>query len=542
MTQSRHFIALTEFGDAASLACDASAAFGKAADYARQHPGTTLVVPPGRYRLRHPDAVTLENAVMQGAMGPDPEKKIFTPHYPYVKGVDLSNTRDLTIEAAGATIATEGWMEPVSVIDARGLSLKGVTMTCERTPYTQGRVTESDGSEFVFEYEPVRALSSGTPVPRMLFWNKDRHELLGRQTYARSTETLAPGKLLIKGECPDEARGLNAIATHSFHFRPAILIQDACDISLKNVTIHAHPGMGVLTHRSQNILFDQLHVIPEGDSFVSTNTDATHVTSCAGDLVYRDCVFRGNGDDSLNVHNYYHTPIDTVAECCYRVSVRAPTHTHAQVLDYADVGDRLEVVERRTLAPVSTRSVVATSHAPERWSSDITLDAPLPHPLDEFFLSNITRLPRTRITGCSMSHHRARGCLIKSRDVLIENCRFHGLTSTAIHVGAEAYWHESTISSDVTLRGNTVTHCGYGGSQNNSDGIAVNVQAEDTSVPGLHQNLVIEGNDIEAVPGHVGIAVHSARNMTLRDNTIRGTDTPIKTSGIIDSAQRDRPC
>ena len=69
-----------QFGAIPDDGRDDTKALRAAAEYCRRHPGTTLVIAPGTYRLRDAQAERLESDVMAGKMGNDPEKKIFTPY------------------------------------------------------------------------------------------------------------------------------------------------------------------------------------------------------------------------------------------------------------------------------------------------------------------------------------------------------------------------------------------------------------------------------------------------------------------------------
>ena len=90
---------------------------------------------------------------------------------------------------------------------------------------------------------------------------------------------------------------------------------------------------------------------------MSTNTDATHFTSCKGMLRIEDSEFEGHGDDATNVHAYYHSLIPTGERRC-RLRLDSPTWTHSQTLDYPDPGDRLELVSRDSLRTKRTYRVV----------------------------------------------------------------------------------------------------------------------------------------------------------------------------------------
>lgn len=105
---------VTDFGAVPDDGRDDTRALRRAAEYCRTHPGTTLVMPAGVYRLRDAEAERLEEEVLAGKMGANPEEVIFKPYYPYVKGLDFTGAEDVTVEARGAVLMCEGWMEPLS--------------------------------------------------------------------------------------------------------------------------------------------------------------------------------------------------------------------------------------------------------------------------------------------------------------------------------------------------------------------------------------------------------------------------------------------
>jgi hypothetical protein len=262
---------------------------------------------------------------------------------------------------------------------------------------------------------------------------------------------------------------------------------------------------------------------------MSTNTDATHFTSCSGTIRFLGCQFEGHGDDATNIHNYYYSVSPSGLEATYDLTVDAPTGTHAQVLDHPDPGDELEWVERDTLETLGTVQVLSVENYPEEWRSRVRLDRELPGDPASLLLINVSRLPAVRIEGCQVRSHRARAFLIKARDVLIQDNTIENTTGTAIHVGAEGYWHEGPASADVTIRNNRLIGCGRGeGTRHGASGIAIDVEAPRTDVPGLHRRITIEGNQIVGPGGERGIFVSGADGIVIRFNEIAGVRVPIE--------------
>ena len=174
--------------------------------------------------------------------------------------------------------------------------------------------------------------------------------------------------------------------------------------------------------------------------------------------------------------------------------------------------------------------VTQVENDPQNWRSRITLDRPLPVALEDHYLINVSRLPRVRIIHCQIRSHRARAILIKTRDVLIEGCTIQDTRGTAIHIGAEGSWQEGPASADVRIRYNRIIDCGFGeGTQNHSSGVAVNVKAARSNVPGIHKRILIEGNQIRVPDGtRHGIYVSGSEDVTIRYNQISGAEVPIE--------------
>jgi len=503
-------------------------AINKALEYCRSHNIQELYFPAGTYILSHPRAVELMHDVMNMRMGANPEKVIFTPYYPYVKGLDICGQDDLKLTGRGVTLLCRGWMEPVSIEKSSNIRLKGFTIDYERQPHSEGTVINVTDTFFDVRFKEEYPVHSNMVMPRIMFWDNVRDRLHKEPVYFPETNELAGEQTLrIRSSIPAEYLHSTALIHHSFHFRPAVLILESRDVVLDEITIHSQPGMGIVGHRSRNILMQGLRVVPRAGTRMSTNTDATHFTSCTGYVHFKECMFEGQGDDATNVHNYYYT-IRSREKDGYITSVNAPTGTHAQVLDYPDNGDMLELVEKATLQAVDTVIVtrVDTFHA--SMETHLAFDKALPDEIDAYLLINITRLPRLHMEGCTILSHLARGILIKTRNVLIENCSIIESTGTGIQIAAEGQWHEGPGSADVVIRNNRIIRCGRGdGTQKGACGIAVTVGAEHLPARGVHRNLVFENNMIEGEHAAYGIYVSGADSVSIFYNRISGCEIPV---------------
>jgi hypothetical protein len=200
---------------------------------------------------------------MAGKFGPNPESPLFKPYYPYVRGLDVRGITGLTIEAKGAVLLFEGWMEPVSIDQAQDITVRGLTIDYKRRAYSAGTVTAVGAGYFDASIESQYPINPHMPIPRVMFWDSRAHQMIGESGAAR-IQTLAPQtvRVFTGGPVLPHIKGSQVALVHSMHFRPAILIQRSDNIHLEDVTIHSQPGMGILGHRSSNITLTGVRVVP----------------------------------------------------------------------------------------------------------------------------------------------------------------------------------------------------------------------------------------------------------------------------------------
>ncbi|MBQ7824543.1 MAG: hypothetical protein IJ338_10320, partial [Bacteroidaceae bacterium] len=399
---------------------DDTKALRKAVEYCRDNPGTVLYIQPGVYRLVDKDAVKLEEDACAGKFGDNVETEVFTPYYPYSKGLDFSGSTDIHVLAEGVTLMCEGWMEPISICNSKNFKLNGITIDYLRKPFSHGEVISVTDNYFDVKFSDERTITDKIPLMRMTFWDPRYSRVAPVTLYFPKRELLGDNVVRFHHQIPDSLVGTTANVNHSFHFRPAILVLDSENTTLENVTVHSQPGMGIVGFNSKDIRLNALSVKPALGYSQSTNTDATHFSACEGLIRFEACYFQGQGDDATNVHGYYQS-INNVSGKNAQLQIKARTYTHAQVIDAPRVGDVLELVEKKTLKPIKNVIVQEVSVEPESIVCNVVLSEELPADYTEYYLMNITKLPKLEFENCLVNSHLARGILVKTRGVKINN-------------------------------------------------------------------------------------------------------------------------
>ncbi len=558
-------VTVTRFGARPDDGKDDTRALRKAAQYCRRHPGTTLEMPAGVYRITDPAARQLEQDVLAGAYGSDPEKKMFTPYFPYVKGLDFAGCTDVTVRARGATLECDGWMEPVSITGATRFTLEGLTIDYKRQPHSEGVITDIRDGWFTVAFDDEREMTRKMPFCRLCVWDA-RHGVVAPRVYGfPKREMLDGNRMRIKGEMPAGLLGQRVGVSHTFHFRPAVFIGTSVQTTLRDVTIHSQPGMGVLGWDSRDITLEGVRVVPREGKRFSTNTDATHFAACGGLLKVEGCTFQGQGDDGVNVHGYYHDIIECQDDGWLLTELKAPTFTHAQQTDVPRIGDTVEVTRIATLQPVLTTTVTAVEWEPQSPQVRVRLqeipgqagddkgngDDPrsvmadlIGHP-SEYYLFNVSKIPDLEFRGNRVLGNFARGVLSKARTAVIEDNEFQGCSGTAIHVGAESGWKEGAFASRAVIRRNRIVNCGQSwGMQGGACGIAVLIDAPDTRDTFIHGDVTIADNEILSglYDSDCGIAAFNIDRLTLAGNQVSGCKDPVHTHAIreMNGASRGR--
>lgn len=521
--QAGDVINVTDFGAKPSDGIDDTRALREAVAYCRTHEGTTLQMPAGVYMLRDDDALRLEADAIGGKLGVNPESTIFTPYYPYAKGLDFEGAKGVTVEADGAVLMCEGWMEPVSLTGCADVTLRGLTIDYVRRALSEGFVVEIGDDYFDVQFRPDRVITDVIPITRVTLADPMIGGMYRSPFYYPKRTLLGNNRvrLTVGQRLPEYLIGQPVAALHSMHFRPAILILNSTNTTLDGVTVHSQPGMGVVGFDSRDIFLKRLCVVPADGYHFSTNTDATHFACCEGQLVFDGCTFVSQGDDATNVHGYYHN-IESASDGWLHLTLGVGTH--AQVADVPRVGDQMEVVRISTLQVDGLAEVTDVRHDDKASDVYVRLKGNLPEKLEDYYLFNATKLPSLEFRHCLVEGNLARGVLVKTRNVVIEDNVFKGCSGTAIHVGAESGWREGTFAKNITIRRNTMINCGLGaGSQNGANGIAVVIDAPDINGTRLHDGVVITDNVVRGNGENAcGICVRNARNVELKDNSITG--------------------
>ncbi len=497
------------------------AAFREAARLAREQPGATLVIPSGRYVLRDEEAVRALEDIRSGRHGHDTQPITFVPYAPFVRAIDLTGARDVTVAGAGATLVYAGLAEGLTLTDCERVTVRGLTMVRDEGTHSEGRIVAVRPGSFDAVFAAEYPVHGQLPCFRVQFWDIARNAYSATHYYKVNRSEIAPQTLRFPVIAP-VATGNVVTISHVIFSRPSIAVQESRDIVIEDVTVHGGGGNAVGGERVHNLTMRRLRVVPRPGRKHSTNVDATHFNNCTGLLRMEGCEIGGQEDDAINVHCYYHTLVARIDDTTCVTRVATSYGTHLNTLDYFSPGERVELVERDTARLVRTYRVKACVPDRQALRTRVTLDAPLPADLGGYYLTPADRFPRMELVGNTIFSHRARSFLVKSRDVLIESNRFEGATSTAIQCGAETPWWESGPVQRVVIRNNHFRGCGTGGEiRHGASAVSIELEAPRREHL-VNRDVRIEDNVVEGVGNPCAFYIGHTEGAVVRGNRVAG--------------------
>ena len=493
--------------------------FSAAMAWLREHPNGELYIPRGIYEISGESERKLYYDVIAGKYGDNPQPYLFRRDFPYTRALDFDGQIGSHVIADGVTLLFDGFFEPISLRNCQNISIDGLTIDHRRKPYSRGYIESAelnecgDGELLVrFSYDMPDTFNH----PRLALYRPDTGTFLyypftivGQRRCEKNMFYLR-----VKG-AKKEFVGGELYVWHFFHSRPAVCIQNAEKICLSNITIHAHNGMGIVGHLSKDIEIEGLSVVPSSGERMSTNTDATHFASCYGNLVMRNCVFEGQGDDAVNVHNFYHAATSLGGKK-YNLRCLAADGTHTLAVDLPAVNDVMQLTRRGTLDRAGEYTVVK-AHENDDGTCDVVLNENLPEDTDSYYLENVSACPDFVFSHCRARNHLARSVLIKTKHAIVEHCIFEHSDLAAVVVSAEEQWGEGTSSEHVEIKDNIFIGCSMRG--NRASAIDV-LTASEEKTGKQHKEIIVKGNTILCPRGLKGISVENTEKAIVENNLI----------------------
>lgn len=293
---------------------------------------------------------------------------------------------------------------------------------------------------------------------------------------------------------------------YGLYYMPPFVFNACNKVLLEDITVEATAGhcCGVYP-RSSDFTFRRFNVRQGFGSHspYSSCSDGIHIKGLTGKLVLEDCHFYYLGDDSLNVHNKAGT-VFSKEDGILKIGVRNPSHSlddaPKELLpdDWAKKGDLIYMYDENTLQRLG--SFVIEDFKTENGYNIAEISDLKGEITKGIKLANSAYNVEVHINNCSVTGGRARGFLLQTENVTVENCRFSNTASAGLMLCCDvSRWNELGPTRNAVIRNNVFDGCGVNNNRLRAGGIVIGVNhinlcAEKVERKGVHENIEISNN------------------------------------------------
>lgn len=303
---------------------------------------------------------------------------------------------------------------------------------------------------------------------------------------------------------------------------PGFAILQSRNVEISDVHIYKAGAMGLIAEFSEDIRVRGMSTAaaPGSKRMITISADATHFVDCSGIVALEDCTFESMLDDATNIHGVYMKVDSLLAPGVFRTSFG---HFQQEGNHFADVGDSIRFVDRKTLKPVAV-SVLEDIDRSERKSYILKASPDLSgsgENISSLVVENISRGCDVVIRNCRVHYNRARSLLLSTPgNVLVEGCDFSSMMAGIRICGDANYWFESGNTRDIVIRGNKFTDGGLGGGNPQAILQIDPIIPKDARSDGFfyHDRIVFSGNTVSTFDCQVIYGL-SIKDLEITDNT-----------------------
>ena len=496
---------------------------------------TTVVVPPGRYRVSDFSNTHLK----------------------------FTNRNNVTIIADGVEMICTETVQAINIENCNNFKLKGITVDYDPLPFTQGEIVSMSADKSTLTVDLIDG------YPNSLKSADDKIEIfdpvdgeLVTQTYYGATSTL-------------NASTRRVTVTKSGNSNHWEEVGDIVVFGSKNTKLIPH---GIVMNESTNLVLEDV-VLYAGTmfAFFETNCNASKYINCRVDRrpletdikvrgirrmrsnhadgfhskhamvgpSYIGCYSGYNGDDGIAINGNFHvitetngnvltvvgrggkTPNLTIGETVEIISYTGERVPNAVITQFA-AGRALTTQEKTFLQNQTFYAESAETYtAPNVYY--VTLDRPIDLAMGSL-INSASRIGNGFvIKNCTLGHNRSRGMVVKAGDGIITGNTMEYSWGQAIMLTPQATWLEAGSGSNIVISNNVVKGCRQAGIAVYSKGMNSNI-----SSAGAHDNIQITGNQV-IESANPAIVVTSTTDLCLNNNTVQSPDNSIMLSHVKNS-------
>ncbi len=387
----------------------------------------------------------------------------------YKPAIEAVAVENMSLEGRGSELTGHNDATLMAFTACNNITVSDLYVDWDPLPFTQGKVIGVDTCYLDIEVLPPFVARAGLRTEAILGYEPDKRRMARRFTdhyqlgFEKTTEVISQGVMRLfigrndrfAGRMPSV--GQYVIVRHQVYGYQSFEFSKCNDVQVENVNIYSNPGMGITGDECRNIYLGHLRVMirPGSGRWMSCTADATHFAGCRGRLTMENCLFEGMGDDATNVRSGHYLLVS--GRTGNNTLFLKTGYRYGNDLTPPEPGDILELSSKdKLLLPYATVTVRSVKMNTQDRTLEVVVRGKLPErTVTGDVAGNASSCPILRIRNCTTVRNRSRGFIIKTRDVVIEDCTFEDITECAIALESDINaWWESISARDVIIRNN----------------------------------------------------------------------------------------
>ncbi|CAF2921656.1 unnamed protein product [Rotaria sp. Silwood2] len=387
--------------------------------------------------------------------------------YNFTSAISIYSAINLTVMGQGMQQTLLVGNSPAAMfkpLHCQGLTITSLAIDFDLLPFTAGYVVSVSTSYLDVQVVSPHRADIGRQVHAILRYNSvmmrpafgpNTYEIYQTPPSNANTSLVSNGILRIPLASPTKFVVGDPIVARYSSARHAIDAQDVTDFNIQSITIYTAWLMGIVTLRAKRLNITDYHVIPRTGRWMSTPVDCMHLADSRDYINIVDSRCEAQGDDGLNVHAFYFT----VAQIINSTALIIEEFNWLDVLNVG-TGTRLEFSKSQQQFTVYTTATVASSSINGPTSRVFVFTSPINVSVGDW--ASVADTPTLTIRNLTVANNRARGVLLKTRNIHMTHSLFNGTSGPAVLFEPSMYWHESVASQNVTLSQNVYINCNEG--------------------------------------------------------------------------------
>ena len=389
-------------------------------------------------------------------------------NYTVASTITIVNATNLTVKGVGSDQTFLIGTNPVSIFFAQrchGLKFTLFSIDYDPLPFTAGYVVDVHEKYIDVQIVPPHQANINQKVQAILRYDPgNMRPAFGSNTYEIyqtppadvNTSLVSPGVLRLPLANPARFTKNDPIVARYAFTQHSMNGMDLTDITVQSIVIYAAWEMGFPILRARRLNINDYHVKRRNGRWMSTTMDCMHYTDAREYISLTDSSCEAMGDDGLNVHG----ALLEITKVIDSKTIIMQTNW-GDLLDVG-VGTHLEFTSHQQPFTVHGNGTVASLVFNTVNSRKVSFTDPVTVNVGDW--ACVSDTPYVFIRNFTVSHNRARGVLLESRNIDIQQSIFNQTSGPAILIQPSLYWKEAPEARNVSLSRNLYLH--------NNEGIA----------------------------------------------------------------------